>query len=242
MTDNTIGLKEHPVVSPEDWQTARIALLAKEKEFNRLRDELSRQRRQLPWEKVEQTYIFDGPEGNESLSDLFGNKSQLMIYHFMFEPEDEEGCPLCSFWAEHFDGVGVHIQHRDVSFVAISRAPLEKLEAYKKRMGWKFKWLSSYNNRFNYDFHVNFTPEQAKNGTIVYNYRKLDTQQLDWQGLSVFYKDEGGAVFHTYSTYMRGIDMLNGTYNFLDLAPKGRGEDGHDFPMDWVNYKDRYED
>lgn len=236
------GIKEHPIVTHEEWLSARMDLLAKEKEFTRLRDELNRQRRALPWERVLKRYVFDGPKGKESLGELFEGRSQLMVYHFMFGPDWDEGCPHCSFWADHFDGMAVHLNHRDVTFVAISRAPLARIEPFKKRMGWSFKWLSSFSTDFNYDYQVSFTPEQLQNGTAVYNYSKTDPGENDREGLSVFYKDPGGAVFHTYSCYARGIDMLNTTYHFLDLVPKGRDEDRLESPQDWVRNHDRYED
>jgi len=232
----------HRVVSHQQWLSARQAFLAKEKEFTRLRDELSRQRRELPWEKVERPYLFDGPRGQETLPDLFGKRSQLVVYHFMFSPEWEEGCPHCSFWADNFDGIAVHLAHRDVAFVVISRAPLAKLEAFEKRMGWSFKWVSSGRTEFNHDLQVSFTPEERKDGTAVYNYAREDPGFADREGVSVFFRDEKGAVFHTYSCYARGIDLLNGAYNFLDLVPRGRDEDGLEFTQAWVRHHDRYED
>jgi predicted dithiol-disulfide oxidoreductase (DUF899 family) len=243
MTDQkNIGIKDHAVVSHQDWLSARTAFLAKEKEFSKLRDELNRQRRALPWEKVEKRYVFDGPKGKVTLADLFENRSQLIVYHFMFSPEWDEGCPICSFWAEHFDGVGVHLIHRDATFVAISRAPLPKIQVFKQRMGWRFKWVSSFQSDFNFDFYASFTPEEAHSGTAFFNYTRTDPYDLDREGASVFYKDETGAIFHTYSTFARGIDLLNGTYNWLDLAPKGRDEEQLEFRQAWVRYHDRYED
>jgi predicted dithiol-disulfide oxidoreductase (DUF899 family) len=239
--DSGNGIKDHAVVSHEEWRTARTAFLAKEKEFTRLRDELSRQRRELPWEKVDKQYVFDGPRGNETLAELFANRSQLIVYHFMFNPEDDEGCLHCSFWADNFNGIGVHLNHRDVTFVAISRAPLAKIEPFKKRMGWSFKWLSSFKTDFNYDYGVSFTPQQIQSGSAVFNYSKTDPGMEDREGASVFYRDASGAVFHTYSCYGRGIDMLNGAYHFLDLVPKGRDEAGLEDPQAWVRYHDRYE-
>ncbi len=235
-------VKDHPVVSHEEWLSARSAFLAKEKEFTRQRDEMSRQRRMLPWEKVTKTYVFDGPKGKETLADLFGKKSQLIVYHFMFSPDWDEGCPICSFWADNFNGAAIHLPHRDTAFVAISRAPIEKLERFKKRMGWSFKWVSSGNTDFNYDVGVSFTPEQIKNGTTFYNYREGDASQEDREGTSIFYKDENGVIYHTYSSYARGIDLINTTYNYLDMTPKGRDEEGLEYPVAWVNYHDRYED
>ncbi len=238
--NSTSVLKNHRVVSNEEWTTARTAFLAKEKEFSRLRDELNRQRRDLPWVKVEKPYVFDGPEGKVSLAELFENRSQLIVYHFMFDPEWDEGCKHCSFWADHFDGASIHLNHRDSTLVVISHALLPRIEAFKKRMGWKFKWVSAFHNEFNYDFHVSFTPEDLRKGTATYNYAPMRDEDSEREGLSVFYKDASGAIYHTYSTYARGIDLLNGTYNFLDLTPKGRDEDGPEGPQYWVEYHDRY--
>jgi predicted dithiol-disulfide oxidoreductase (DUF899 family) len=236
------GITGHAVVSHEQWLSARTAFLAREKEFTRLRDDLSRQRRELPWERVDKSYVFDGPNGKETLAQLFGKRSQLVVYHFMFNPAGDAGCKHCSFWADNFNGIDVHLSHRDVSFVAISRAPLAKLEAFKKRMGWTFKWVSSGQTDFNYDYQASFTPEQVKSGAVFYNYQKVNMDMSDREGVSVFCKDEGGALFHTYSSYARGIDMLNGAYHFLDLVPKGRDEDGLEFTQEWVRYHDKYED
>src|SRR5205823_296985 len=210
----------HPeVVSEAEWLVARKDLLTREKEFTRQRDALSAARRKLPWVKIEKEYIFDGPDGKETLADLFEGRSQLIVYHFMFAPGWEEGCKSCSYLADHFDGANWHLPHRDVTFVVISRAPLTELEAYKKRMGWRFKWLSSYGNDFNFDYHVSATQEEKAKGKMFYNYRTDDLIGDEMPGLSVFYKDENGDVFHTYSTYGRGLDILVGAYNFLDLAP-----------------------
>jgi predicted dithiol-disulfide oxidoreductase (DUF899 family) len=228
----------HPVVSPDQWQAARAALLKKEKEFTKARDALSRERRELPWEKVEKDYLFDGPNGPESLRDLFAGKSQLVVYHFMFNPADDAGCPHCSFWADHYDATMPHLRARDVSFVVISRAPRAKIAAFQQRMGWKFKWLSSGNNSFNYDYRASFTPEDAKKQ--VYNVGTLVPGVQDREGLSVFTKDAGGAIYRTYSTYARGIDMINGTYQILDLVPKGRDEDP-EATQEWVRHHDRYD-
>ena len=241
-TVTSSGLKNHPVVSHEMWLAARTAFLAKEKELTRLRDQLSRERRALPWEKVEKAYVFDGPRGKETLADLFENRSQLIVYHFMFSPDWDEGCPHCSFWADNFNGVDVHLNHRDVTFVAVSRAPLAKIEPFKKRMGWSFKWVSSDDGDFNYDFQVSFRPEELKAGKAFYNYKTIDMDLTDREGTSVFYRDKAGAVFHTYSAYARGIDLINTAYNYLDLAPKGRDEDQLTFTQSWVRYHDRYED
>src|SRR5437667_490440 len=228
------------VVSQAEWLVARKDLLTREKELTRLRDEVSRHRRELPWVKVEKEYIFDGPDGKETLADLFEDRSQLIVYHFMFAPGWEEGCKSCSYLADHFDGANWHLPHRDVTFVVISRAPLTELDAYKKRMGWRFKWLSSYGNDFNFDYHVSATEDEKAKGKMFYNYRTDELIGDEMPGLSVFYKDENGDVFHTYSTYGRGLDILVGAYNFLDLAPKGRDEDQLDFTMDWVRRHDQY--
>ena len=221
MKNENSSIPAHPVVSHEQWLSARKAFLVKEKEFTRLRDEISRQRRELPWEKVEKTYVFEGPNGQETLAELFGNCSQLIVYHFMFNPDRAEGCKHCSFWADNFNGIPIHLKHRDATFVAISRAPLAKLEAFKQRMGWSFKWVSSFQNDFNYDYHVSFTPEVIKSGAVFYNYAKAPMSMTDREGVSVFYQDKGGAIFHTYSSYARGIDILNTAYNYIDLLPKG---------------------
>ncbi len=239
--DGSSGIEDHAVVSREEWLSARTAFLADEKEFTRLRDELNRRRRALPWVKVDRPYVFAGPSGKETLAQLFENRSQLVVYHFMFSPAWDEGCLHCSFWADHFDGMSVHLNHRDVTMVVISRAPLAKIEPFKKRMGWKFKWLSSSQTDFNYDYQTSFTPKDIESRSAFYNYLRTDPGDADREGLSVFYKDERGAIFHTYSTYARGIDMLNGTYHYLDLVPKGRDEDPQD-PQAWVRHHDRYED
>ena len=243
MTNNgSSSINDHQVVSRAEWLSARTAFLAKEKEFTRLRDELSRQRRALPWVKVDKPYVFDGPNGKETLAELFEQRSQLIVYHFMFPPEDDEGCPHCSFWADSFNGSSVHLPHRDVSFVAISRAPLSKIEPFKQRMGWRFKWVSSFQSDFNFDYQASFTPEEVKSGAAFFNYARTDPGMMDREGISVFYQDESGAIFHTYSCYARGIDMMNATYQYLDLVPKGRDEQGLEDPQAWVRYHDRYLD
>jgi predicted dithiol-disulfide oxidoreductase (DUF899 family) len=234
------AIMNHKVVSPDDWLAARKALLLKEKEFTQLRDQLSAERRALPWVMVDKTYVFEGPRGRETLADLFDGRSQLLVYHFMFGPDWKEGCPSCSFWADNYNGVVVHLAHRDVSLVGISRAPLEKLEQYKQRMGWSFKWVSSLKNDFNRDYHVSFTPEEKENA--YYNYRVGGFSGEEAPGISVFAKDTTGDVFHTYSCYARGLDMLNGAYHLLDLVPKGRDEAGLPFTMAWVRRHDRYDD
>jgi len=228
------------VVAPAEWLAARTEFLKKEKEFTRLRDELSRQRRELPWEKVEKQYWFDGPKGKETLADLFGGKGQLIVYHFMLGPGWKEGCPSCSYLADHFDGAAVHLAQRDSQLVVISRAPLVEIEAFKQRMGWQFKWVSSSGNSFNFDYHVSFSTKEKAEGKVFYNYGETKYFSEEGPGASVFYKNEAGEVFHTYSTYARGLDILIGTYNFLDLTPKGRGEEGMANSMAWVRHHDRY--
>ena len=228
----------HTIVSGAEWLAARKALLAREKELTRLRDDLSRQRRELPWVKVEKAYVFDGPSGKETLSDLFAGRSQLIVDHFMFGADWEEGCPSCSFWADTYAGVVVHLAHRDASFVVVSKAPLEKLRAYQQRMGWTFKWVSSLNSDFNRDYHVSFTPEEQE--TAVYNYKAGGFGASEAPGISVFAKDGEGSVFHTYSCYARGLDALNGAYQLMDLLPKGRDEGALPHPMAWVRRHDRY--
>jgi predicted dithiol-disulfide oxidoreductase (DUF899 family) len=235
-------IDDHAVLPHEEWLRVRRAFLAKEKDFTRLRDELSRERRELPWEKVEKSYLFNGPDGEATLPELFEGRSQLMVYHFMFDPTWDEGCPHCSFWADGFNGTDVHLNHRDTTLVAISRAPMEKIQEFKARMGWSFTWVSSFRSDFNYDFDASFTPEQLEGGTASYNFGTMDPGGEDREGASVFYKDASGTIFHTYSCYARGIDMLNGTYQFIDLTPKGRDEDGPEGPQAWVRYHDRYED
>jgi predicted dithiol-disulfide oxidoreductase (DUF899 family) len=231
---------EHPnVVSHAEWLTARKDFLKKEKEFTRLRDELSRQRRELPWETVEKQYVFDGPKGKESLADLFDGRSQLIVYHFMFGPGWSAGCPSCSYISDHFDGLAIHLANRDVTLVVVSRAPIEEIEAFKKRMGWRFHWVSSFGSDFNYDFHVSFTPEERANGKVEYNYDLVEFPSEEGPGLSVFSKNVDG-IFHTYSSFARGLDILVGAYNFLDLVPKGRDEDGLAFSMSWVRHHDKY--
>ena len=234
-------MTDHPVVSDAEWLEARRALLDKEKEFTRLRDELSSRRRDLPWRRVETDYVFDGGDGPVSLSELFGPHSQLMIYHFMFGPDWDAGCPSCSFWADNFDGIVQHLAHRDVAFAAVSRAPLARLREYRERMGWRFRWVSSAANEFNFDYQVSFRPEQ-QDAEVVYNYRRGPWRGDESPGLSVFHKDDSGAIFHTYSTYARGLDMINGAYHFLDLAPKGRDEAGLEWPQQWVRRHDEYDD
>jgi predicted dithiol-disulfide oxidoreductase (DUF899 family) len=235
-------MQPHEIVSQEEWLVARKAHLAKEKELTRLRDQLAAERRELPWVRVEKAYVFDGPDGKATLAELFAGRSQLLVYHFMMGPDWEEGCKSCSFVADHFDGAIPHLAARDVSMVAISRAPLARIEAFQRRMGWRFRWLSSHGNDFNYDFHVSFRPEEMAGGEVYYNYRTGEFPSEEAPGLSAFYKDADGSVFHTYSTYERGLDILMGAYNLLDLAPKGRDEAALAWTMAWVRHHDRYQD
>ena len=230
---------QHKVVSHDEWTQARKAFLAREKEFSRQREALARERSELPWEEVTKTYVFDGPDGKLTLPDLFGSCSQLVVYHFMFPPEWDAGCPHCSFWADNFNGAPVHLRARDVSFTAISRAPMVKIAAYKHRMGWSFPWVSAGETDFNYDFGVSFTPEEVASHAPVYNYGS-DPGFEDREGISIFVRDEAGSVFRSYSTYARGIDAVNGTYQFLDLVPKGRDEPADGFPQFWVRRHDEY--
>jgi predicted dithiol-disulfide oxidoreductase (DUF899 family) len=229
------------VVSRAEWLAARKTLLAKEKELTRSRDELNRQRLELPWVKVEKNYVFDTPNGKKNLAELFDGRSQLIIYHFMFGPGWGEGCVGCSFLSDHVDGVLPHLQQRDVSYVAVSRAPLAEIEPFKKRMGWKFNWVSSNESDFNYDYHVSFPKEEIAKGKAYYNFEMQDVPSEELSGISVFYKDAQGDIFHTYSSYARAGEDFLGTYRFLDIAPKGRNETGprHDL-SDWVRHHDRY--
>jgi len=234
---------ENPrIVSRDEWLAARKNLLVKEKRLTHERDAIAAERRQLPWVKVEKNYVFDSPGGKKTLADLFDDKSQLIIYHFMFGPEWYEGCPSCSFNMDHTDAALVHLAQRDVSFAAVSRAPLSKIEAFKKRLGWRFTWVSSYGTEFNYDYHASFTPEEVAKGKLEYNFDLVEFPSAEAPGISVFYKDKNGNLFHTYSAYARGTENVVNTYNYLDLVPKGRDEDGLYFPMAWVRHHDRYED
>lgn len=228
------------IVSEAEWLVARKDLLTREKEFTRQRDALSAARRKLPMVKIDKKYVFEGPDGKKTLAELFDGRSQLILYHFMFGPGWEEGCKSCSYLADHFDGANRHLPHRDVTFVVVSRAPLSEFEPYKKRMGWRFNWLSSHGSEFNFDYHVSFTKEEEKKDEVYYNYETTEFMSDELPGLSVFYKNEAGDLFHTYSVYSRGLDLLVGTYNFLDLVPKGRDENP-DSTMDWVRRHDEYD-
>jgi predicted dithiol-disulfide oxidoreductase (DUF899 family) len=230
----------HPVVSGEQWIAERKRLLAREKELTHLRDEIARERRALPWERIEKNYVFDAPEGRRSLADLFEGRRQLLVQHFMFGPGWEQGSPSCSFMADHSDGMNVHLAHRDVTLVAVSRAPLDQIERFRQRMGWKFKWVSSFGNDFNYDFRVSFTPEDIAKGQVNYNFEAWRYPYEELPGISAFYRNDTGDVFHTYSTYGRGVEVMMGTYAMLDLMPKGRDERNVDHKMEWVRHHDRY--
>lgn len=240
MNTNTYETSSHPVVSREEWLEKRIELLKEEKELTRRKDELSCKLRELPWVRVEKDYRFQTADGEKSLADLFGGKSQLVIQHFMLGPGWEEGCKSCSFMADHTDGMIPHLAARDVNMLAVSRAPLAEIEVFKKRMGWKFPWVSSFGCDFNFDFNVSFTEEDIASGEVDYNFSKMEFGSTEGPGISVFHKDAEGYVFHTYSTYGRGVEQVVGTYMVLDLVPKGRDEDGLEFTMAWVRHHDRY--
>jgi predicted dithiol-disulfide oxidoreductase (DUF899 family) len=239
---STSTIENPKIVSRDEWLAARKKLLAREKQLTHERDAVAAERRQLPWVKVEKNYVFDSLGGKRTLADLFDGKSQLIIYHFMFGPEWNEGCPSCSFNMDHTDGALVHLAQRDVSFAAISRAPLSKIEAFKKRMGWRFIWVSSYETDFNYDFRASFTQDEMAKGRVDYNFDLVEFPSVEAPGISVFYKDNSGSIFHTYSAYARGTENVVNTYNYLDLVPKGRDEDRLPFTMSWVRHHDRYTD
>jgi predicted dithiol-disulfide oxidoreductase (DUF899 family) len=238
----TSQIEKPRVVSQAEWLAARKDLLTREKNFTRERDELSAERRKLPWVKVEKQYVFEAPGGTQTLADLFDGKSQLIVYHFMFGPGWEQGCPSCSLLADHFDPSVVHLAQRDLTLLAASRATLPEIEAFKKRMGWRFKWVSSNANDFNHDFNVSFTKDEMAAGKVYYNYEMTGFPSEEAPGASVFYKNPSGEIFHTYSTYGRGLDILIGAYNYLDLVAKGRDEDGLPHGMAWVRHHDRYSD
>lgn len=232
---------QHKIVSQGEWLKARKEHLAAEKAFTKARDELSRQRRELPWVKVAKNYVFDTPAGKKTLADLFDGRSQLIVYHFMLGPGWEAGCPSCSFLADHFDGANIHLAQRDVTLAVVSRAPLSEIEAFQRRMGWKFPWVSSNGSDFNFDFHVSFTDAEFARGKVNYNYTVETFPSQEAPGASVFFKDEDGSVYHTYSSYGRGLDMFLGAYHFLDIVPKGRDEEGLPWSMAWVRHHDRYD-
>ncbi len=232
---------KHPVVSAQRWLAARKTLLAQEKELTRLRDQLASERRALPWVRIEKNYVFDTTEGRRSLADLFEGRRQLMVQHFMLAPGWEQGCPSCSFMADHTDGMQGHLAQRDVTFVAVSRATLPEIVRFRQRMGWGFKWVSSNGSDFNYDFGVSFKPEEQASGSIHYNYMQQPFAAEEMPGISLFYKDDAGEVFRTYSTYGRGVEVMMGTYNMLDLTPMGRSERDVPNKMEWVRHHDRYD-
>jgi predicted dithiol-disulfide oxidoreductase (DUF899 family) len=234
-------MQPHQIVSRQEWIAARKAHLDHEKEFTRARERLSAERRALPWVKIEKTYVFDGPAGKQSLADLFAGRCQLIVQHFMFAPDWSEGCKSCSFWADGFERMIPHLAARDTRLVAVSRAPSPKLEAFKARMGWTFDWFSSAANEFNYDYAVSFTPEQIKSGATIYNFGTTGFGVEEAPGISVFYRDETGNIFHTYSCFARGLDMMNAAYHYLDLTPLGRHEDDLPYPMEWVRLRDQYQ-
>ena len=229
------------VVSHSEWIEARKAFLVKEKEFTKMRDQISQLRRELPWEKVEKDYEFEGPNGASRLSDLFQGRNQLIIYHFMLGPDWDAGCKSCSFIADHFNPAIVHLNQRDVSMVAVSRAPMKVLEQYKKRMGWDFLWVSSFKNDFNQDYHVSFSEEEVERGDAYYNYKEKGFPSTEAPGASVFYKDKDGTIYHTYSVYERGLDMFITAYHYLDIVPKGRNESDLSYTMEWLKRHDEYD-
>jgi predicted dithiol-disulfide oxidoreductase (DUF899 family) len=231
----------HATVSREQWTTERRALLAREKQLTQLRDQIARERRALPWVRVEKDYVFEGLEGRRTLAELFEGRRQLLVQHFMLGPDWEQGCASCSFMADHTDGMLPHLAQRDVTMVAISRAPLARIERFRQRMGWRFPWLSSHGSDFNHDFHVSFSPDAQARGEVDYNYARHPFFSEEAPGISAFYRDDAGDVFHTYSTYGRGVEVMMGTYNLLDLAPKGRDERDVPHKMEWVRHHDRYE-
>jgi predicted dithiol-disulfide oxidoreductase (DUF899 family) len=235
---NTVN---HAVVSQDRWLAERRKLLAREKELTHLRDQIARERRALPWERVDKNYTFDTPAGKRTLSELFEGRRQLLVQHFMFGPGWEQGCPSCSFMADHTDGMNVHLAQRDVTFVAVSRAPLADIERFRQRMGWQFKWVSAHDSDFNQDFHVSFTQDELAKGEVYYNYDVCAFPSEEAPGISAFYKNDAGEIFHTYSTFGRGVEVMMGTYNMLDLMPKGRDERDVPYKMEWVRHHDRYE-
>ena len=241
MTTNPTDTQDHRVVSRGDWLAERTALLAHEKELTRLRDQIAQERRALPWVRIDKNYVFDTPEGKRPLADLFEGRRQLLVQHFMLGPGWQQGCPSCSYMADHNDGMDVHLAHRDVTLIAVSRAPLAEIERFRQRMGWKFRWVSSHDSDFNFDFGVSFKPEEVAKGEINYNFARRSFAREELPGVSVFFKNDASEVFHTYSTYGRGVEVMMGTYNMLDLVPKGRDERDVGHKMEWVRHHDRYE-
>ena len=238
---NTTTDVPHTVASRDDWLAQRRLLLAREKEFTRLGDQLARERRALPWVRLDKAYTFEAPDGRRTLAELFDGRSQLMVQHFMLAPGWEQGCKSCSFMADHLVGAEIHLAQRDVTVVLVSRAPLAEIERFRARMGWDFRWVSAHGSDFNLDFHVSFPPETRADGEVDYNFGRVKFPQDEAPGISFFRKDDAGDVFHTYSTFGRGVEVMMGTYHLLDLAPGGRGEDGDAWGMEWVRHHDRYE-
>ncbi|WP_343585236.1 thioredoxin family protein [Herbaspirillum sp.] len=234
-------IDRHPIVSSEQWLAARKALLAREKEVMRQADQLAAERRALPWRRVDKEYTFDTAAGPRKLTELFDGRSQLLVQHFMLGPGWEQGCPSCSFMADHSDGMNVHLAQRDITLLAVSRAPLAEIERFRRRMGWRFDWVSSYGSDFNSDFGVSFTPEELATGEVEYNYGRRFFPAQEAPGISVFVRDDAGQVFHTYSTYGRGVEVMMGAYRMMDLTPKGRGERNVPHKMEWVRHHDRYD-
>ena len=232
---------KHPIASREQWTAERLALLAREKQLTQLQDQIAQARRALPWVRIEKDYVFDSPAGPRRLADLFEGRSQLLVQHFMFAPGWEQGCKSCSFMADHIEGARPHLAQRDVTLAVVSRAPLADIERFRQRMGWKFHWVSSFGSDFNPDFGVSFSAAELAKGAVHYNYREQSFPQEEAPGISAFYKDTTGAVFHTYSTYGRGVELMMGAYHLIDIAPQGRDEDGLSYPMEWIRHHDRYE-
>jgi predicted dithiol-disulfide oxidoreductase (DUF899 family) len=236
------GTRNHPVVSHDEWVKARVKFLQEEKNFTKLRDELNERRRELPWEKVDKAYSFDGPDGAETLPALFGGMGQLIVWHFMFGSDWKEGCSHCSCWADTFNAVAVHLRARDTTMAAVSMAPLKNIEAFKKRMGWTFKWVSAENTDFNYDFQASARPEELKAGKVLYNYREIKPFSDQMHGCSAFIRDDKGDMYHTYSTYARGVEALNGAFHYLDITAKGRDEDwSKGDTSHWIRHHDKYD-
>lgn len=229
------------IVTHDQWLIERKKHLAREKELTHLRDQIARERRALPWVRVEKNYIFDTPDGPHTLAELFEGRHQLLVQHFMFAPGWEQGCKSCSYMADHIDGMNIHLAHRNITFVAVSCATLAEIERFRRRMGWRFTWVSSHGNDFNRDFRVSFTADDETSGELVYNFGTQPYQGEEAPGISVFYKDDAGDVFHTYSTYGRGVEVMMGAYNLMDLTPKGRDERDVDYKMEWVRHHDKYE-
>lgn len=239
-TANANATMNHPIVSRQQWLADRLKLMAREKELTRLGDEIARERRALPWVRIDKTYVFDTPAGRRTLADLFDGRRQLLVQHFMLAPGWEQGCKSCSYMADHTDPTLVHLAERGVAFVAVSRAPIEEIESFRRRMGWTFPWVSAHGTDFNHDFHVSFTADEMASGKADYNFGDAPKGE-EMPGVSAFWKDDAGKVFHTYSTYGRGVEVMMHTYRLLDLTPKGRDEDGLRFTMEWVRHHDRYE-